>query len=119
MVFVCALFLAPVFLRAHGQPTRLVRVLETPALLRSDSSRIASPFWHEPLIFWLRTHGRTLSAADGSAANLVIVVYFEFPGLKRKTPGPRLTQPAEPHRDAKPTSDADPAPNLRIASPSR
>jgi peptidoglycan/LPS O-acetylase OafA/YrhL len=93
-----ALLLALVALPAADRAGRglLVRLLETPILVRVGVISYSIFLWHEPLIRWLSYHGLTLGGAAGFVVNLVLLCtvtgalsaityrYVELPALRRK-----------------------------------
>jgi len=108
MVVVCALLLALVVLPAHGEETRLVRVLEAPPIFAIGLVSYSLFIWHAPIIFWLRAQGLTVGGPPGFVLNLVVVAtisfllatvtyrYLEFPALKHKKRESRRAEEPSP-----------------------
>lgn len=74
MAMACALLLALVVLQRpqDGTPCRLVRLLDTRALVLTGVASYSLFLWHEPLIRWLQVHGFTLGGTSGFMVNLVL-----------------------------------------------
>jgi peptidoglycan/LPS O-acetylase OafA/YrhL len=111
VAFTCSLLLALVVLRAEGERSSLVALLEKPPFVAVGLVSYSVFLWHEPLIFWLRAHGLTLDGVGGFAVNLLVVALVtlalslltyrlvELPALRKKRPAgepPRDTAKLEP-----------------------
>jgi peptidoglycan/LPS O-acetylase OafA/YrhL len=112
MAIGCALLLALVVLPLEPDqaPSRLLRVMETPPLVMTGLISYSLFLWHEPLLWWLRTHHLMLDGTGGFVVNLLLLgtvswllaaltyVCVERPALLRKVDSrsQRMEQLAEP-----------------------
>ena len=107
----CALLLALVVLQpSRMRPSRLVRILETRALVGLGVISYSVFLWHEPLIRWLGAHNVLHDGADGFVANLAIAgtitvvasiatyVFVEAPALRLKFRGERREESIPPYQ---------------------
>lgn len=108
MALACGLLLALVVLPRNedARPSLFVRLLETRLLVAAGIVSYSVFLWHEPVIYWLRRHGLTLSGAGGFAFDLLLVVFVvavlsvltyrcvELPALRRKSKGVKVDVPA-------------------------
>jgi peptidoglycan/LPS O-acetylase OafA/YrhL len=83
--------------RGRSRPLRVVSLLEARPFVAVGVASYSLYLWHDPLIWWLRNHGMTLSGGWGDLLiNLTIVAavagalsaltyrYVEAPALRRK-----------------------------------
>jgi peptidoglycan/LPS O-acetylase OafA/YrhL len=108
MALACGLLLALVVLprNENARLSLLARLLETRLLVAAGIVSYSVFLWHEPVIYWLRVHGLTLSGAEGFAFNLLLVVFVvavlsaltyrwvELPALRLKSRGVKADVPA-------------------------
>jgi peptidoglycan/LPS O-acetylase OafA/YrhL len=75
MALGCALLLALVVLPLGPGPERspLLRFMETPPLMVTGLISYGLFLWHEPLLWWLRSHHLTLDGTGGFVVNLLLL----------------------------------------------
>jgi peptidoglycan/LPS O-acetylase OafA/YrhL len=75
MALACGLLLALVVLPLGPGPERspLLRLMETPALVLTGLVSYGLFLWHEPLLWWLRSHHLTREGTGGFVLNLLLL----------------------------------------------
>lgn len=75
VALICALVLALVVLppKDRAKPGLLLRVLESPVLVRIGLVSYSLFLWHEPLVRFLREHGLTFPGPGGFLVNILVV----------------------------------------------